>query len=508
MLNYKYLFIVAIFLLLLTPLMAQFEVQPSDSVQSVAPDSAQVQSSDSALVQSSDSAQIAKPEMVAIKNNLLYDAAATPNLQLEIRLAPKWSIEIGAGFNPFPPDDKKFPKWRHLAVWVAPRYWFCNVFNRGFVSINAAYAHYNVAGDAYPVSWMYKEVKDGRYQGDAVMAGASFGWHFPIKPYFSIELEGGVDAGYSWYDQYECKHCGDKTATGGRWLVLPKVGVNLSFPLVGNEASLAKRCDCEKLEEAAEALDKASELIPEIAAAPKEEQPAEPEEPIDERMAMGGQRIQTPILPQPEPVIAFVPAFVPKVDAMYRLRSRLLRSEEEYEPYNSDMALGADPRNVFIFFEVNITKMDRNFIQNDLLMDSIINILGEVQRDSMIHISHIRIVGFASFDGRQSYNNYLAGSRAKTIKEYMQSVYPALNDSVFDICNGGESWAELKYALQSVPFEGRDEVFEIMDTEPDPDIREKKIKALHGGATYRYMRDELRHIMRNLGCITIYIERK
>ena len=452
-----------------------------------------------------------KTEVVALKNNLLYDAAATPNLQLEIKLAPKWSLELGVGFNPFPLDDKKFPKWRHIMASIAPRYWFCNVFNRGFVSVNVAYAHYNVAGDAYPVSWMYKEVKDGRYQGDAIMAGASFGWHFPIKPYFSIELEGGVDAGYSWYDRFECKHCGDKTASGGRWFVLPKVGVNLSFPLVGNEASLAKRCDCEKLEEAAEALDKASELIPDIAAAPKEEQPAEPVEPvepIDERMAMGSQRIQAPILPQPEPVVAFVPFFVPKVDAMYRLRSRLLRSEEEYEPYNSDMALGADPRNVFIFFEVNITKMDRNFIQNDLLMDSIINILGEVQRDSMIHISHIRIVGFASFDGRQSYNNYLAGSRAKTIKEYMQSVYPALNDSVFDICNGGESWAELKYALQSVQFEGRDEVFEIMDTEPDPDIREKKIKALHGGATYRYMRDELRHIMRNLGCITIYIERK
>ena len=433
-----------------------------------------------------------KTEVVALKNNLLYDAAATPNLQLEIKLAPKWSLELGVGFNPFPLDDKKFPKWRHIMASIAPRYWFCNVFNRGFVSVNVAYVHYNVAGDAYPVSWMYKEVKDGRYQGDAVMAGLSGGWHFPIKHFFSIELEGGVDAGYSWYDRFECKHCGDKTASGGRWLVLPKVGVNLSFPLGGDEESLARRCDCEKLEH------------PELPEQPVDTV-TEPEEPMEPFIA--AKRIEMPRM-QPEPVVAFVPVFVPKVDAMYRLRSRLLRSEEEYEPYSTDMALGADPRNVFLFFEVNITKMDRNFIQNDLLMDSIINILGEVQRDSMIHISHIRIVGFASFDGRQSYNNYLAGSRAKTIKDYMQSIYPALNDSVFDVCNGGESWAELKYALQAVEFEGRDEVFEIMDTEPDPDIREKKIKALHGGATYRYMRDELRHIMRNLGCITIYIERR
>ena len=62
--------------------------------------------------------------------------------------------------------------------------------------------------------------------------------------------------------------------------------------------------------------------------------------------------------------------------------------------------------------------------------------------------------------------------------------------------------------LEKVDFEGRDEVFAIMDEEPDLDIREKKIKALHGGATYRYMRDELKHIMRNLGRITVNIERK
>ena len=136
-----------------------------------------------------------KVEVVALKNNLLYDAAATPNLQLEIRLAPKWSLELGAGFNPFPLKDTSFPKWRHVSAWIAPRYWFCHVFNRGFLSFNVAYAHYNVAGNAYPISWMYKQVKDNRYQGDAVMAGLSYGWHFAISPHFSIELEGGVDAG-------------------------------------------------------------------------------------------------------------------------------------------------------------------------------------------------------------------------------------------------------------------------------------------------------------------------
>ena len=442
------------------------------------------------------SKESSKREVVALKNNLAYDAILTPNLQLEIRLTPKWSLELGAGFNPFPLDDTKFPKWRHLSAWIAPRYWFCHVFSRGFLSFNAAYAHYNVAGNAWPVAWMYPQVKENRYQGDAVMGGLSYGWHFPISPHFSIELEGGVDAGYTWYDQFECKHCGNKKDHGGRWLVLPKLGVNISIPLGGDELSLAKRCDCEKLEEKEEVPEEVQDTV---VAAPVPVDTVEEFDPF-----IPATRLKMP-MSYPKRVVAFVPYFEPKTDNMHRLRSRLLRNEEEYEPYDINTPLSADPRNVFIFFDVNVTKMDRSFIQNDMLMDSIMRILGDVQADSLIRISRIQIVGFASFDGRQSYNERLAGSRAKTIKEYMQSVYP-ISDSVFTVCNGGESWAELRYQLAKVDFEGKDEVLQIIDTEPDPDKREVLIKKLHGGQTYIYMRDELKHILRNLGCITVYCE--
>lgn len=428
----------------------------------------------------------AKTEWVALKNNLLYDAAATPNLQVEVRLAKQWSLELGVGFNPFPLDDTKFPKWRHLSVSVAPRYWFCNVFNRDFVSVNMAYVHYNVAGNAYPVSWMYNQVKDSRYQGDALLAGASYGWHFAISPHFSIELEAGVDAGYSWYDQFECVHCGKKKASGGRWVVLPKAGINLVVPLGGNEISLAKRCDCEQLDD----------TIPEVEEVTVVEEVMPPYQPMD--------RLMMPFMAA-QPVEPFVPAIEVEGDRMYRLRAALLRPEEAYEPYDNSMALSADPRNVFLYFDVNVTKMDRSFIENDKLMDSILFILGDALRDSTIRISRIRIVGYASFDGRQAYNERLAGSRAEAIKDYMQSVY-ALPDSLFEVYNGGESWAELRYQLPRVEFEGRDEVINIIDTQEDGDIRERMIKQLAGGKTYRYMREELKKILRNLGCITIYYE--
>jgi len=482
----------------------------------------QIEQQQDSVPQDSTQQDTTRVEIVAIKNNLLYDATLTPNLQLEFRLTQHWSLEFGVGFNPFPLNDMKFPKWRHVMVSITPRYWICNVFHRDFVSFNAAYAHYNVGGFAYPVSWMYPQTKTHRYQGDAVMVGLSYGWHWAISPHFSIELEGGIDGGYTWYKKFKCEHCGDRVGEGGRWFLLPKVGLNLSFPLGGDELSMAKRCDCEKVEDKQDTvLAVVDTVVPEpvdtVVPEPVDTVVPEPVDtvvpvvvPVDTVLAVVDTVVPEPVdTVVPEPVV--VEPVEPEKDIqsaeMQRLRSALLRDESEYVPYNTSMALSADPRNTFVYFPVDVAKLDRNFIENDKLMDSIMFIIGDALRDTLLEITRIQIVGYASFDGRLAYNIGLAENRAKTIKEYIQSLF-GLGDDQFAVCNGGESWAELRYKLEEVEFEGKDEVLRIIDTEPDLEMREKKIKALHGGATYRYMRDELKKIMRNLGCITVFCKEK
>ena len=48
---------------------------------------------------------------LAIKTNLLYDATATPNLQAEVKVAPRHTVGAAVGFNPFPIKDE--PKIRN-----------------------------------------------------------------------------------------------------------------------------------------------------------------------------------------------------------------------------------------------------------------------------------------------------------------------------------------------------------------------------------------------------------
>ena len=445
-------------------------------------------------------------ETFAIKNNLVYDAVATPNLQFEARLAKQWTLEIGAGFNPFPLDDTKFPKWRHVMVSLAPRYWLEEVFRGHFVSVNVAYTHYNVAGGVYPIGWLYAQVKDNRYQGDAVMAGISYGYNFPIVKHFSIELEAGIDAGYSWYSQFECKHCGNKVAQGGRWFLLPKLAVNLVVPFGIDHRSLEKPCNCELIDEISEPVvpqDTAVVPAPQdtVAETPAPQDTVEAPAPQDTVVA--------PILLDtvPAPVVPSEPTREEQIQIVTENISTVVENVEEvYVPYTEEIALSADPRSTFFYFDVDATHMDSTVIQNDVLMSSLRYLIEDGVTNPTLRITRIQIVGLASFDGRLGYNRRLAGKRANTIKEFIQSIYP-LDDSLFDLSNGGENWAELKYMTSQMEFEGKDEVLEIIDSEPDLDKREARIKQLNDGRTYTFIRDNMHQAMRSLGFITVYFER-
>lgn len=183
-------------------------------------------------------AQVANAQVVALKNNLLYDAAATPNLTLEWKLANRWTMNATVGFNPFPLKDEDYKlsdgtlhKWRHILADVEIKYWFCTAFARDFIGFNIGYTHYNVVGGKYPIGWLYKDILTKRRQGDAVMAGVSYGWSWILSPHWSLELAAGVDGGYTWYEEFECVYCGTSYGPKRQWFVVPKLDVNVIWQI-------------------------------------------------------------------------------------------------------------------------------------------------------------------------------------------------------------------------------------------------------------------------------------
>ncbi len=189
-------------------------------------------------------------QVVALKTNLLYDATATPDIELEFKVADRWTLVAGAGLNAWNPlkskdVDNALPKWRHVLANMQAKYWFCSVFVRDFIGIDALYSHYNMAGDGYPAGWASKCVlpfggkPDGaskglegtRKQGDLVAGGVFYGWSFILSPHISLELLAGADVGYTWYEEFDCEHCGASHGSYESWLLMPKFGLNFIWQI-------------------------------------------------------------------------------------------------------------------------------------------------------------------------------------------------------------------------------------------------------------------------------------
>lgn len=162
-----------------------------------------------------------------VKTNFLYWATTTPNISYEMRLSPKWTLDITAGYNPFTFSDNA--KLRHVLVQPEARYWFCSIFAGHFVGANLLYSHYNVGNIDLPFG-IFPELKDYRFQGDIGAVGISYGYSWMLNRRWSIEAEIGIGVGITHYDKYQCEKCGSKVGTETRAVFMPtKLSVSLIY---------------------------------------------------------------------------------------------------------------------------------------------------------------------------------------------------------------------------------------------------------------------------------------
>ena len=170
----------------------------------------------------------AAAQKVAISNNLLYDTWLTPNARVGVRLAEHWSLGVTAGYRPWPSDDSKSRKWRHVLVAPDLRYWTDSVNVRHFIGVNLIYSHYNVAEVKFPFG-LWKEVRNERRQGDLYAIGAYYGYSWPLGRWWNLEAHIGAALGYTKYDRYLCGQCGAKVGDGKKLFVLPQAGISVVF---------------------------------------------------------------------------------------------------------------------------------------------------------------------------------------------------------------------------------------------------------------------------------------
>ena len=81
---------------------------------------------------------------VAVKSNLLYDAALNINGGVEFGVAPKWTVDVTANYNNWTFSEGK--RWKNWFLQPEARYWFCDRFAGHFLGFHLHGGKYNMGG--------------------------------------------------------------------------------------------------------------------------------------------------------------------------------------------------------------------------------------------------------------------------------------------------------------------------------------------------------------------------
>ncbi len=148
---------------------------------------------------------------VALKTNVLYDATLSPNLGIEIGLAPRWTLDVSGNLNLWTVGNGH--KWRHWLAQPEARYWFCERFAGHFIGIHGIAMQYNFGNLDMDFKFLgtdFRKLKDRRYEGWGFGAGVAYGYAWPLSRHWNIEAEIGIGWVWTRSDAYPCAECGTR----------------------------------------------------------------------------------------------------------------------------------------------------------------------------------------------------------------------------------------------------------------------------------------------------------
>lgn len=152
----------------------------------------------------------ANGQVVAVKTNLLYDALLTPDLGIEVKPAPQWTVELTGNLNLWNVNERR---WRQWSIQPEVRFWPCEAFSGHFLGLHLIGGQYNFGNLPFDFKFLgtdFGQLRDYRLQGWMGGAGIAYGYSWILDAHWNMEAEIGVGWIYTRYDKYKCANCGKK----------------------------------------------------------------------------------------------------------------------------------------------------------------------------------------------------------------------------------------------------------------------------------------------------------
>ena len=233
---------------------------------------------------------------------------------------------------------------------------------------------------------------------------------------------------------------------------------------------------------------------------------------------------QQPVVEAPVTAAVVVKPFAPALTAIPDFKGRAGQLQQEnpvvqhisnYRPYDRTRILRKEKDALFVHFDLGKSQLNANYRDNQRVMERIVDITRQIMSDSASSVKKVQIIGLASIEGNPAGNERLAQNRALALQKYIQQEI-TVPDSLFETVGGGEAWADFRDHLNdlatgpvlsgSADESSLRQALAIIDNESDDIAKERKLRSLNGGKTWKYIQQHILKDQRNSGYIRIYFD--
>lgn len=160
----------------------------------------------------------------------------------------------------------------------------------------------------------------------------------------------------------------------------------------------------------------------------------------------------------------------------------------------------------FLDFVVGQYRILPDFRRNPQELAKVNKMISDALADKNIVINGITFTGKASPEAPYDYNMKLSQNRAKALLDYADTGYK-LKKEWLQAKSLGEDWVAFRKMVEASGMDSREEVLRIIDSDEEPDVKEQRLKALHGGTTYAWLNKEVFPQLRRVECRVDYTVR-
>lgn len=156
-----------------------------------------------------------------------------------------------------------------------------------------------------------------------------------------------------------------------------------------------------------------------------------------------------------------------------------------------------------ILFRINESRIDTLFMENRVSVRYMSDFIDRILSESRYRLDSVSIVASASQDGRLQYNIMLSEKRAGSAASFVNTILDGMSDQMLVKVPLGEDWDTFENMVEEdTQFPSREEALEIIRSDMDEDLKERRLRNLPG--FFRYMLENHVHKLRVVHCIFHY----